>query len=182
MSQTGVLAQVNSYLTANASTASGGSNTIPLLNVVYSFPPKFTPEGEVMGTDLPNTSGISSGAAIYLYIPETNDERIALGGEHNGRKMITYDVHLICVFFSEHSLSQNAGADNLTFTDGLKTAIRADRTCGGSGPIFQWGEGSNIGGRDIYLSTDLPRQMLGKQGKTVIYSLCKVTTLEIIDE
>ena len=179
MTQALVRAQVVEYLQANASTASGGNNTIPFLNVVYGFPPKFTPEGQIMGNSLPNTWGINSGSIIYLYFPSSIDSQIEFRGDADaGGKMVYYDLHLICIMFSEHAESELAGQDNETFIDGLRQAVRNSKDCGGTGPIFQWGQGDQTGQRDIDVTMDMPQQNSGRFGRTFIYSLAKIQVLE----
>ena len=155
-----------------------GDSTIPFLNAIFGFPPKFTPEGDILPSDNP---GIGSGVGIFLYIPDSKDQQIEFRGKVDpGGKRVNYELHLICVMFSEKSLSQDAGADNESFTDGLKTAIRASKNCGGVGPVFQWGQGDMQGGQDIIVKSDLPKQMGGKQGKTMIYSLAQISVIELL--
>jgi hypothetical protein len=177
MTQALVREQIVSYLNANGA-GTGGNNTIPFLNVVFGFPPKFTPEGDILQADNP---GIGSGAGIFLYFANSKDAQIEFRGttDPNGKK-VEYGVHLICVMFSEKQLSQDAGADNEAFTDGLKQAIRNSKNCGGDGPIFQWGQGNLTGGDDITVHSDLPKQMNGKQGKTLVYTLAELTVIELL--
>ena len=179
MTHAAVRAQIVSYLETNASTASGGNNTIPFLNVVYGFPPKFTPEGQIMGNSLPDTWGINSGSIIYLYFPSSTERQIEFRGttDPNG-KFVYYDLHLICVMFSEHAESEDAGADNETFIDGLRQAVRNSKNAGGTGAVFSWGQGNQTGSNDINITMDLPQQMNGRFGRTYVYSLAKIQVLE----
>lgn len=179
MTQALVRAQIVDYLSANASTASGGDDTIPFLNVVSGFPPKITPEGAIMGANFPSIAGIASGAVIFLYIRRSQDRQIEFRGttDPNG-KFVYYDLDLICVFYSEHAESEQAGEDNEAFVDGLKQAIRNSKNCGGSGPVFSWGQGDQTGTRDISVESDLPQQIQERFGKTMVRSICSVTVLE----
>ena len=179
MTQAAVRAQIVSYLETNASTASGGNNTIPFLNVVYGFPPKFTPEGQIMGNSLPDTWGINSGSIIYLYFPSSTERQIEFRGttDPNG-KFVYYDLHLICVMFSEHAQAENTGIDNTNFIDGLRQAIRNSKNAGGTGAVFSWGQGNQTGSKDISVRKDLPQQFDSKFGKTYVYSVVTIQVLE----
>ena len=183
MSEATVNAQIVAYLLENASTPVGGNNTIPFLNVVNAYPPKFTPEGLIMANDLPadmpTTAGINSGAIIYLYIKGSDESQIEFRGttDPNG-KMVYYDLDLICVMFSEHSKSENTGIDNTTFVDGVRQAIRNSKNAGGTGAVFSWGQGNQTGSKDITVKKDLPQQFEGRFGKTYVYTLVSLMVLE----
>jgi len=183
MSEATVNAQIVAYLEANSSTATGGSNTIPFLNVVNAYPPKFEPEGTIMANDLPAmspiTAGINSGAIIYLYIKGSDESQIEFRGttDPNG-KMVYYDLDLICVMFSEHAQAENTGIDNTNFIDGLRQAIRNSKNAGGTGAVFSWGQGNQSGSKDITVRKDLPQQFDSKFGKTYVYSVVTLMVLE----
>ena len=183
MSEATVNAQIVAYLEANSSTATGGSNTIPFLNVVNAYPPKFEPEGTIMANDLPAmspiTAGINSGAIIYLYIKGSDESQIEFRGttDPNG-KMVYYDLDLICVMFSEHAKSENTGIDNTLFIDGLRQAIRNSKNAGGTGAVFSWGQGNQSGSKDVTVRKDLPQQFNGTFGKTYVYTLVSLMVLE----
>ena len=183
MSEAAVNAQIVAYLQANSSTATGGNNTIPFLNVVNGYPPKFEPEGTIMANDLPSgspiTAGVNSGAIIYLYMKGSDESQIEFRGTNDpGGKMVYYDLDLICVMFSEHSKSEDTGADNTSFVDGLRRAIRNSKNAGGTGPVFSWGQGNQTGSKDIIVKKDLPQQFNGTFGKTYVYTLVSLMVLE----
>jgi hypothetical protein len=150
------------------------------LSSVRQFPAKLTPEGEFFEGEDP---GHSSGAIIFLYIESQHENRIALGGPHNGRKAIDYTFILDCYLRSTHQKSEDAGFDNETFLDSLVTAIRADRNAGAPGTVFQWGEGANgaAGGQDIDITSYYPKQINGKSAATQVTSVVRVHVVEIID-
>ena len=171
MSRATVRAAVASYLTG-----AGITN----LSSVKQFPAKLTPEGDFFEGEDP---GHSSGAIIFLYIENQKENRIALGGPHNGRKAIDYTFILDCYLRSTHQKSEDAGFDNEAFLDSLVAAIRADRNAGAPSIIFQWGEGANgaAGGPDIDITSYYPRQINGKASATQVTSVVRVSVVEIID-
>ena len=185
MSEAAVNTQIVAYLQAHASTPVGGDNTIPFLNVVNAYPPKFTPEGLIMANDLPadmpTTAGINSGAIIYIYIKGSDEAQIEFRGttDPNG-KMVYYDLDLICVMFSEHAQSENTGIDNTTFVDGLRHAIRLSKNAGNTGAVFSWGQGNQSGSKDVTVRRDLPQQFDSKFGKTYVYTLVSLQVLEFL--
>ena len=183
MSEATVTAQIAEYLQANGSTATGGNDTIPFLNVVNQYPPKFEPEGTIMANDLPAdspiTAGINSGAIIYLYMKDNDEAQIEFRGtEDPGGKMVYYNYDLICVMFSEHSKSEDTGIDNTNFVDGLRQAIRNSKNAGGYGAVLSWGQGNQTGSKDISVKKDLPQQFHGTFGKTYVYTVVSLMVLE----
>ncbi len=123
----------------------------------YSYPAKFTPEGEFFEGEDPGTD---SGAMIFLRLGRESSERIELRGAPAGGKMRTYSLTMNILFRSTKPLSQDAGLDNDTFLDSLITAIEASKTAGTSdGTVFSWGEGGISGGRDLELETFYPHSI-----------------------
>jgi hypothetical protein len=169
MSRATVRAQIASYLTGAG---------VSFLNSVKPFPAKFTPEMEFYQGEDP---GHSSGAICYIYFAGQREARIALGGAHNGRKAVEYEVVLDCFMRSMHKKSEDAGTDNETFLDALTTAIRADRNAGNANIIFQWGEGNVNGGTDISITSYYPRLLNGAGSATQTYSTVRLTVVEILN-
>lgn len=170
MSRSTVRQAINAYLTGY-----GVTN----LSNVYNFPAKLTKEGEFFDGEDP---GHSSGAVIFLYIENQHEVRFALGGAHSGKKGIQYTFVLDCYLRSTHKKSEDAGADNDEFLDSLVAAIRADRNAGAPGLIFQWGEGNfPNGGEDIDITSYYPKQLNGGASTTQVYSMVRVTVVEIIN-
>ena len=153
-----------------------GDGTIPFLVNVFGFPAKVTSEQELYLQD----PGIQVGANIFCYLPTNRDRRVALGGAHGGRKMVVFEVMLRCFMLSQQPKSQDAGADNESFLDGLVTAIRQDRNAGNPSQVFEWGEGVLTGGDDIEVTSYYPQSVDGLQGATLTLSDCRVTALEIL--
>ena len=169
MSRAAVRAQIVDYL-SNAG--------ITNLSGVKPFPAKFTPEMEFFAGEDP---GHSSGAIIFVFFESERETRIALGGEHSGRKAVEYSVVLDCFMRSTHKKSEDAGADNEAFLDSLAAAIRADRNAGNPAIIFQWGEGTFPGGADLDIVSYYPRLLNGSASATQTYSTVRVAVIEILE-
>lgn len=82
--------------------------------------------------------GARTGCQIVVFIPRHHEQRIALGGEHNGMKQITYEVTLNCYVRSRTEYAEDAQDDVHALRDGLVEHMRLDRTLGGA--VFQAGE------------------------------------------
>ena len=169
MSRATVRAQVASYL-ENAG--------ITNLSGVKPFPAKFTPEMEFYAGEDP---GHSSGAIIFMFFESETENRVALGGAHNGRKAVEYSLVLDCFMRSNHKKSEDAGSDNEAFLDSLLAAIRADRNAGNPAIIFQWGEGVNPGGAALSVVSYYPRLLNGAGSATQTYSTVRVSVVEILN-
>lgn len=82
--------------------------------------------------------GTRTGCQIVVFIPRQSEHRIAVGGEHNGMKQITYEVVLNCFIRSACSYAEDAQDDVHALRDALIAHMRLDRTLGGA--VFQAGE------------------------------------------
>ena len=149
---------------------------ITYLSGVKTFPAKFTPEGDFYDNEDP---GHAQGSIVYPFIETQREKRIELTGATGGGKEISYTVVFTCIFRSNKRKTEDAGADSEAFLDSFTNAIRASKNCGGSGPIFQWGEGSTIGGDDIEVVSYYPRQINGSAAVTQVVSTVRVTVIEI---
>lgn len=149
---------------------------ITYLSGVKTFPAKFTPEGDFYDNEDP---GHAQGCIVYPYIETQREKRIELTGATGGGKEISYTVVFTCIFRSNKRMTEDAGADSEAFLDSFTNAIRASKNCGGSGPIFQWGEGSTIGSDDIEVVSYYPRQINGSAAVTQVVSTVRVTVIEI---
>ncbi len=167
MSRTTVRAAVADYLTA-------GIGTITNLATVYAHPPKTSPAGDFIPEDIP---GQASGAAIYLHFAEQSEQRIAIGGPTSGRKLVTYGLGMVIYLYSSKTTTQAIGADNDALLDSLVAYIRASRTAGNSGAIFQWGEGGLPGGTDVRVMASMP--IPRRQQGAYVFSTIETTVLEI---
>jgi hypothetical protein len=165
-----VRAAIEAYLQAGIT---GGD--IPFLSTVYAHPPKLTREGDFVAGEAPGTA---TGAVIYIHLVSHNERRIAIGGAHSGRKARPYDVGLICLLLSKKTDTQQVGADNDSFIDGLTGWIQANRTANSGGPVFQWGEGDGPGTVDLKVEAGMPKTLRG-QG-SLVWTTVDVTALEIL--
>ncbi len=175
-SRTAARAAIVAYLMGKAATGAGGDGTIPYLSVVFPFPAKFTPEGELFAGDDPGTQ---NGAAIWLYIEPQNSERAPNQGKNPGGKFVTYPFALDIVFRSTKKKTQDAAADNELMLDGLIAAIEADKNAGtDDGTIWSWGEGGTNKGPDLDLTSYYPRSLNGAAAVTQINSRLVVKVLQ----
>ena len=110
MSRATVRSAITSYLE--------GAN-VEYLTSVKPFPPKLTLEGEFYSGADPNHT---SGCIIFLWIESERENRIALGGPHNGRKIVEYSFIMDCYFRSVEPQSEDAAAQNEAFLDSLIAA------------------------------------------------------------
>ena len=149
---------------------------VTYLSGVKTFPAKFTPEGDFYDNEDP---GHAQGCIVYPYIETQREKRIELTGPTGGGKEISYTVVFTCIFRSNKRTTEDSGADSEAFLDSFINAIRASKNCGGSGPIFQWGEGSTTGGDDIEVVSYSPRQINGSASVTQVVSTVRVTVIEI---
>lgn len=112
------------------------------LNTLYTAPPKRIPgpafrEGQPAGTP--------SGAVGVVHIVSETEERIAIGGEHSGKKWVHYTVELQVFQHSIHQHSEDAMADFDAVIDAVKTRLRSDRRLDDWPVIFEAGERSLVG-------------------------------------
>lgn len=167
MARTEIRAAVASYLTA-------GVGTIPSLSTVYDHPPKLVNESDFYSAELPGTA---TGAVIFVYIGPHSSQRVAVGGNHSGKKFRTYPLGLMCYLLSVKPDAQSAGIDNDAFLDGLQTWIEADRTADSAGVVFEWGEGGENRSPDILTHSMLPRPR--NSGAVTIFTSVEVTVREM---
>lgn len=162
------------------------NSNIKYLGTVYPALPKTSSESDLFNFTPP---GEGLGALIYMHISSKYDERIALGGEHDGRKFIPYSLNLLCSFKSDLPQAADGQAAFNEFIDSLDNYIRADRTAGcaadsngpyaGSGVIFQWGEGGMVEGPDIRWTFPVPHSRDG--GVMVFIGWCEISTVQILN-
>jgi hypothetical protein len=160
-----IRAAIQSYLTAA---------NVPLLGKVYQHPPKYTAEGEFV---LTGYAGIGAGAVVFIHLQEQYEMRAALGGPTSGKKRRIYAVELLCVLREKKPSTEQAGADNDTFLDGLTAAIEANRTAN-STVVFQWGEGDTLEGMDIKVEAGFPRPI--REQTSQVFSRVTVTVVEFL--
>lgn len=151
-----------------------GIGTITGLTTVYPYPPKTTPAGDLIPPTVPNTG---AGAVLYLHLTQQDEMRIALGGPTSGRKQVTYRLGMIIFHYSAQTTSQALGLANDELLDSLVDFIRASRTAGTAGYVFQWGEGSLAGGEDIHILASMPVGI--REQAAYVFATLETTVLEI---
>ena len=109
------------------------------LNKVFTSTPKRI-EGTWFRYGQP--AGTQSGAVAVINLVSEREERIALGGEHSGKKWVHYEVSLDVYSHSVQKLSENAMTDFDSVIDTIKARLRADRRLGNDTVIFESGERS----------------------------------------
>ena len=121
-----------------------------------------------------------------MFFTSQEEERIALGGAHNGRKFRHYSLGLLIVFKSNLIDTESGQLAYNSFIDSLTAWIQADRTAGTApstqydGIIFSWGEGTvQAGGPDLQFDHFIPRTLDG--GVTLFQSVGHVTVAEILE-
>lgn len=111
--------------------------TVAGLNKLFSAHPKRI-EGTWFRFGQP--AGTESGAVGVVHIVGEYEERIAIGGEHSGKKWVHYTVELQVFLHSVHRHSEDAMNDFDAVIDGVKAALRADRRLDDYPVIFEAGE------------------------------------------
>lgn len=107
------------------------------LNTIYSAPPKRI-SGPAFREGKP--SGTQSGAIGMVNIVSETEERIAVGGEHSGKKWVHYVVELQVFLHSIHPHSEDAMNDFDKVIDSVKARLRSDRRLDDWPIIFEAGE------------------------------------------
>lgn len=115
---------------------------VPGLNTLYSAHPK-----RISGPDFRagQPAGTQSGAVGVVFLSGENEKRIAIGGEHSGKKRVFYQAEIQVFMHSIHSKSEDAMADFDAVIDGVKARLRSDRRLDDWPVIFEAGEGSLSG-------------------------------------
>lgn len=111
--------------------------TVSGLNKVFPAAPKRI-EGTAFRDGQP--AGTESGAVGIVNLVSEWEERIAIGGEHSGKKWVHYTVELQIFLHSIRRLSEEAMQDFDEVIDGVKAALRADRRLDDWPVIFEAGE------------------------------------------
>lgn len=142
---------------------------VPYLSEIYRAVPKRIPGPEFRKT-LP--SGTYSGAIAIVNLTGEREERIAIGGEHNGRKWVHYEVVLELKLHSIHTHSEDAMDDFDALVDAIKTKLRSDRRLANNGVIFEAGE--------AYLDTDYAEPEVMNDGSTIIWGIVRFEVSEVL--
>lgn len=173
MGKAAITTAIQSYLSPE-------NSGIPYLGTVYTALPKVANEQDLYQNTFP---GLGLGATIYMFFTGQHEERIALGGPHNGHKMVFYQLGLLIVFKSDLAKTVDGQAAFDEFIDALIAIIRDSRTAGstpstGGGVVWQWGEGgsSSLGGPDVVVEYTVPKTIDG--GVTLFQAVMRLSVLE----
>ena len=149
---------------------------IEYLGVIQRQAPKLTAQGDIVADPAYSAfkPGVSMGAAVFMRLSESSMRRVAFGGPTNGRKFKTYKVEFDVLFRAQTALAEDAGDANDEFLDSFEAAILANRTAASS-DIFQWGEGGDSGGTDIYVESFYPTLISTSGDSNVVQIVSKVT-------
>lgn len=165
------------------------NSNITYLGTVYPALPKVSNESDLFNFVPPGT-GV--GAIVYMFIENQEENRVALGGQHGGRKFRHYGLSLLCILKSDLPSSADGQAAFDLFIDSLTARIQADRNAGteavalggtgpyaGTGVVWQWGEGSMLGGADIHIEYPVPKTADG--GVQLFQAVVRVTVAEFFN-
>ena len=100
------------------------NSNIPVLGTLYQALPPVANEADLFTNSYP---GQGMGAVIYMFFTSQHEERKALGGPHNGRKLRFYDLGLLIVYKSDVADTQASQVAYNSFIDSLTAFIQADR-------------------------------------------------------
>lgn len=90
-------------------------------------------------------AGTLSGCVAYINIVSETEERIAIGGEHSGKKWVHYTVELNVFQHSLERHAEDAMANFDTVIDNIKSHLRANRRLADYPVIFEAGEKELVG-------------------------------------
>lgn len=182
MPKTEVTAALLNYLTPE-------NSNITYLGTVYPALPKVSDESDLFRFVPPGT-GV--GALIYMFCSRQSERRIALAGQHNGRKFRIYEFTLLSILKSDLPQASDGQAAFNTYMDSLTAWIQADRNAGtealslggtgpyaGTGVIFQMGEGGINEGVDIEVDYPVPKTADG--GVMLFQSVLRLSVCEILN-
>lgn len=165
------------------------NSNIPNFGTLYQSLPKVASESDLFLNSYP---GSMVGATIFMYFTNQVEQRKALAGQHDGRKLVHYTLSLLINFKSDLPSTEDGQIAYYAFLDALTEWIRADRNAGtesvalgGSGPyantgvIWQWGEGTELGGPDLEFQHFIPRTL---KGEVVLFqSLARIAVQEFLE-
>ena len=139
------------------------------LNKVFTSTPKRI-EGTWFRYGQP--AGTKSGAVGVVFIRSEAEDRIAIGGEHSGKKMVRYVVELQVYMHSLQPHSEDAMADFDTVIDNVKAYLRADRRLNDYPIIFEAGE--------AYLDGEYGEPRVVLDGATEIWGAVRFEVSEVL--
>lgn len=159
MSRTNVRAQIASFLQT--------ATDIPDLNQVFtSFPKQINFQANAQ-------AGQRSRAAAVIFIERESETRIALGGDHNGKKRVDYDVVIEVFHHSMQSNAEDAMADFDLTIDGIKDRLRSDHRFGDDSGNIIWQ------GAEPMLDTEYSEPATSERGVTDTWAIIRFQVTQI---
>lgn len=156
---------------------------------LYQALPKVANEQDLFTNTFP---GLGMGATVYMLPTSSTDTRIAMGGQHDGRKWVEYVFSFLIVFKSDATDTVTGQLAYSQFISDFTAWIRADRNAwtegigqggrgpyGGTGIVFQMGEGGVNGGPDLQFRHFVPRTLNG--GVTIYQGTLALTVTEALN-
>ena len=105
---------------------------IPSLNQVFtSFPKR-------INFQINAQPGQMTRSAVVIFIAQERENRLAIGGAHNGWKRVDYTVILQIYCHSLHTNSEDAMADFDILIDNIKERLRSDHNFGDTTGNLVW--------------------------------------------
>lgn len=117
-------------------------------------------------------AGTLSGCVGVVHIVTESEERIAIGGEHSGKKWVHYTVELQVYQHSLERHAEDAMANFDTVIDNIKAHLRADRRLDDYPVIFEAGE--------KYLDGEYGEPKVLADGSTEIWGAVRFEVSEIL--
>ena len=142
---------------------------VPGLNKVFTAMPKRV-EGTWFRYGQP--AGTLSGMVAVVHIESEDEERIAIGGEHGGKKWVHYTVALDLYSHSVHRHAEDAMNDFDAVVDGVKDRLRSDRRLNDWPVIFEAGERQ--------LSGEYGEPVVNADGSTEIWGRVRFEVSEVL--
>lgn len=105
---------------------------IPTLNQVFtSFPKR-------INFQINSQPGQLTRSACVIFIANENENRLAIGGAHNGWKRVDYTVILQIYTHSLHRNAEDVMADFDILIDNIKERLRSDHNFGDTSGVLVW--------------------------------------------
>lgn len=150
-------------------------SSIAYLSTVYQALPKVANEDGLFKLQ---PAGQGTGAEIFLFIEDQQEWRDSDGGPHDGIKLRSYTVSMLCIFKSDLPSTTEGQVQFDEFIDSLTAYIQADRNAGDPSVVWQWGEGDTKGGVDLRFQYPIPKTLSG--GVVIYQAVGRVMAIETL--
>ena len=133
----------------------------------YSFPKRINFQTN-------SQPGQLSRAAAVIFIQAENENRIAIGGAHNGWKRVDFAVIIQVFFHSLHRDSMKAMADFDILIDNIKARLRADHNFGDTNGTLVWQ------GAEPVINAAYGEPMTSEEGATELWAELQFDVTQMI--